>query len=229
MTRKASAIRLRPIPQRYLSPMRPGLDLLFRAWAKAVRDKTDVRELALSYERLRLGEFTDNDLRRLLRLGAIAATDESIGKFLETLGEHADDPLTLPPDARFFLTPSGVNQLLRWFASEGRPFNISLGKPYLAWDGTVRALYFGGFLVKRLPRHASTQDTVVTAFAELGWRTRIDDPLTKVAGWVRDKRLNNAIRNLNAGMAWQVMEFHGDGSGTGIRWKAMLGPAKDLR
>jgi hypothetical protein len=217
------------IPAEYFSDFRPGLNLMLRTLATAVREKADIRDMAVSYERLRRGELTDDDVRCLLQRGAIAPTEMSIERASNGFAFLDDDLLTVPPRARFFLTPAGFNCILRFFAADGRPLRFSLGKPYLSFDGPVRALFYAGFLVKRIPRHASTQGIIIHALNDASWPIRIDRPLAKAPGKDSAKLLNDAIRNFNATRVWKVVEFHGDGTGHGIQWRSLLGAEKDLR
>lgn len=79
------------------------------------------------------------------------------------------------------------------------------------WNADKGELFFRGQLCKRLDRRARNQRRILDEFHDLGWPSRIEDPLpppAKLADTLRD-----LVRNLNA------IAFRGDGSGKGIIWE----------
>ncbi|MFO0969647.1 MAG: hypothetical protein U0793_29160 [Gemmataceae bacterium] len=68
---------------------------------------------------------------------------------------------------------------------------------------------------------------ILLAFEEEGWPPRLLDPLPGKENSDPKTRLNQAIRHLNDGQ--RILRFRGDGTGRGILWEAVLGPALLLR
>ena len=86
------------------------------------------------------------------------------------------------------------------------------------WDRTNRELWVGDRLVLRLTRRAKNQILILEAFEEEGWPAHIFDPLPGDPTKKR-KRLRNAIERLNASQLANLLRFHANGSGDGIRWE----------
>ena len=90
------------------------------------------------------------------------------------------------------------------------------------WDETHHTLYFGGKVVKRFRRPASSQQLILAAFQEDGWPYRIDDPLVPESGATKrhaKRRLRSAVQNMNRAQHGPVLiHFHLDGTGQGVRW-----------
>ena len=87
------------------------------------------------------------------------------------------------------------------------------------YDQERRALWVGSRLVKRFKQPAPTQHTILSAFQELGWPARIDDPLPRAAGQDPKLRLGEAIKRLNRHQQQRLIRFRADGTGTGILWE----------
>jgi hypothetical protein len=90
-------------------------------------------------------------------------------------------------------------------------------KPH--WDKQARELRFRGVVVRRLPKPASAKNVVriLDEFEDLGWPTRIDDPLTRGG---KDDRRRRAVETLNGRMLSDMIRFACDGDGTGFLWRA---------
>jgi hypothetical protein len=89
------------------------------------------------------------------------------------------------------------------------------------WDPDSRQLWFGKRLLKSYRQPALSQVAVLVAFEETGWGAHIDDPLPPGPGdrpEDRSLRLHDTIHNLNRGLPAGTIEFHGDGTGRGVRW-----------
>lgn len=86
------------------------------------------------------------------------------------------------------------------------------------WNAAARQLWFGGDLLKAFLVPAQIQVAILAAFEEMGWPSRIDDPLPPRDGTPAKDRLKSAIRSLNRNQrVWRV-QFSGDGTGAGILW-----------
>lgn len=86
------------------------------------------------------------------------------------------------------------------------------------WDAERRMLWLGNMLVKRFRLEAKSQELILAAFEEEGWPTHLDDPLPPRADVDSRRRLHDTIKRLNRHQEHQLIRFHGDGSGRGIRW-----------
>lgn len=87
------------------------------------------------------------------------------------------------------------------------------------WDALRQELWFQTKLVKQFRIPSANQITILAAFEEDGWPSRIDDPLSCHAEIDSRRRLNDTIRNLNRSRIHPVLRFAGDGSGEGILWE----------
>jgi hypothetical protein len=86
------------------------------------------------------------------------------------------------------------------------------GIPRPRWDKDTRSLWLGGDTpIKTYNRPAEFQTTILASFEEQEWRPRIDDPLPP-------GKLVEALDSLNRTLKSTRLKFHGDGTGTGIRW-----------
>ncbi len=95
--------------------------------------------------------------------------------------------------------------------------------PRPAWDAAAGVLWWLGGVAKRVLREAPNQRRVLSAFEELGWPERIDDPLPGSNGKDRKRRVRETAKSLNRGLAAGTIVFHADGSGRGFRWELVTG------
>ena len=65
----------------------------------------------------------------------------------------------------------------------------------------------------------------MAAFQEEGWPAHLDDPLPPLHKGCSKDRLRDAIRHLNANQKNRLIRFRGDGTGQGILWELVDGPA----
>ncbi len=90
------------------------------------------------------------------------------------------------------------------------------------WDDAARELSWHCRLVKRFRHDAANQRLILTAFQELDWAPRIDDPLPREAGVNAKVRLRETVKSLQRGQKPLVLCFHADGTGCGLRWEAII-------
>lgn len=146
-----------------------------------------------------------------------------------SFGPHG--PLVLEPRMCFVLTESGarfVRQLIAEFASRklhscevGRSIGL-VGVLRPRWDALQQELWLGDDLVKRFTAPAPNQEVVLAAFEEEGRPQRIDDPLTPQPEQDTKRRLLDTLKCLNRHQHNAVSRFHGDGTGQGVRWEALV-------
>jgi hypothetical protein len=120
---------------------------------------------------------------------------------------------------------AGVRTAQSASATDGQPAGETPAgaplKPY--WDSMRRILFFGGLIVKWFRTNPAKNETAILAeFQRLGWPEYISDPLP--AGFsaeYRKARLHDAIKSLNRRHQNSLIRFHGDGTGTRIRWERL--------
>jgi hypothetical protein len=84
-----------------------------------------------------------------------------------------------------------------------------------SWDADLGELRVGDVLIKRYTKPAKNQRIVLTAFQELDWRHKIDDPLTP-----KPRRRGETIAGLNDDhINPGIIHFRGDGTGKAIIWE----------
>lgn len=145
--------------------------------------------------------------------------------------------LSFSPSSCFVLTSQGYTRLdsrERHCESEGiRDFDPLELKPCSVdelpnlqpqaltpvWDRQVRELRLNGTVVKRFRVQSPNQETILSAFQEDDWAARIDDPLSCKPEIDPKRRLHDTIRNLNRNQLTNVLQFSGDGTGSGVLWK----------
>jgi hypothetical protein len=88
------------------------------------------------------------------------------------------------------------------------------------WNAQLRELRMGEILVKRFRCPAPDQELVLSSFQELGWPTRLDDPLPCERGINRKKRIHDTIMRLNRHQKSRLIRFSGDGTGEAIFWNS---------
>ncbi len=88
-----------------------------------------------------------------------------------------------------------------------------------SWDRARRVLIFDGQVIKRFNWPARNQELILTAFEEMGWPDRIDDPLPITEGISQKDRLHDTIKCLNRKRLLKTIRFAGDGTGQGVCWR----------
>ena len=96
----------------------------------------------------------------------------------------------------------------------GRPESTRANRP--KWDAQRGELVFDGPVIRRVSNLATAMHvvTLLNVFEELGWPSRIDDPLPHGSD---KERLRDAIKSLNWGLS--KIRIRADGTGTGIIWE----------
>jgi hypothetical protein len=79
------------------------------------------------------------------------------------------------------------------------------------WDAVLRRLTWNGEPVASYRRSAPNQATILSAFEEEGWPTRIDDPLSP-------GQLRQTLKDLQKKLKDAPITFRADGTGEGILW-----------
>lgn len=98
-----------------------------------------------------------------------------------------------------------------------------------SWDKARRILVFAGTVIKRFNWPARNQELILTAFEEMGWPDRIDDPLPITDGISQKDRLHDTIKCLNRKRLFKSIRFTGDGTGQGVCWRRSDEAARELQ
>lgn len=94
------------------------------------------------------------------------------------------------------------------------------------WNSKIRELGFFDLPVKTFRVPACNQTTFLDAFKHESWPNRIDVPRPLENGIEPRTRLHDAIHRLNGRQINRLIQFGGDGTGTGISWKPTSFAAK---
>ena len=116
-----------------------------------------------------------------------ADTGLTVGMYCTARGTTADRGLVEVAHALGFVNERLRNNLLDALGEQ--PAERDPEKPH--WDKQARELRFRGAVVRRVPKPAQSKNVVriLDEFEDLGWPTRIDDPLT---GGGKDDRRRRA-------------------------------------
>jgi hypothetical protein len=217
--------RLSAIPKRLFG----ALACLLEAQASAARAGRGTWDFAEEIEGLRSCGSLGSDLRWLVCQGYCEHRVETTKP--SDSGRHfrPSPALSFSPRSCFVLTEAGVTlarqirdlnpeELLSACpAGEDGDHAVTPQRP--SWDKNCRRLWLGGMLVKEFRLSAPNQELILSAFEELGWPPHLDDPLPPRADVDPRKRLHDTITRLNRHHRQRVIQFHGNGSGDGIRWE----------
>ncbi|MBI3466882.1 MAG: hypothetical protein HY000_28035 [Planctomycetes bacterium] len=224
---------LNPCPE-WLVEMRPGLRLLWGAHKCAHDERRPPWDYAVELPELRRVGLTSVHLRRLANHGYVVHADA----VADARGRRSFRPAraTFGPRTCFVLTDAGAALAGEICGEEVQgqprePSETSVPEARVAddgirprWDGEGRELWFGRLLVKRIPRLAPNQGTILDTFEEEEWPHHIDDPLTGGDDCDAKQRLRDTIRKLNQHQIHRRIRFHTDGTGEGVIWEPLPPP-----
>lgn len=166
-----------------------------------------------------------NDLRWMMRKGWIHHSRESTFEPDCRSSVRPDERSKIHLDSSFIIGQSGIDALrdcsdaIGNIGADGRIAELPAAiKP--SWDAERHELSFVGQIVKRFRWPASNQETILMAFEEEAWPSRIDDPLPPVNDVDPKRRLSDSIKCLNRNQRADLVRFRGDGTGQGIFWDA---------
>ena len=217
-------------------PRRVGLLLLLRGHEFAEALHCSDWDFALEISALsRLG-LSRMDLRWLVLKGYLTHAKEVTRSCASGREFSPSGKLTFGPRTCFLLTPAGATlaRALRDFLSGTLPATDAAGvtperekaarqsefRP--CWDCDRRELRVAGQIVKQFKVRSPNQETVLMAFQEEKWPSRIDDPLPGHPDMDAKQRLHDTIRSLNRNQKERLIRFKGDGKGEGVIWELTL-------
>jgi len=225
---------------------RTGMQLLVQARHYAHQIGRDVWDFAVEINALRSTGLTNSDLRWLVCMG-YAGHAQEICQVGGGTRSFRDIGMSLSRRSCFVLTEDGLRHLEEHrlldseFTSGARPVAVQLpaddedsdqrapsrAAPVEAaaasvptWDRHRQELRVGSMVVKEFKLPSPNQETILAAFEEEGWPPRIDDPLPPNgrSGSSR-RRLHDTIKSLNRHQKQRLIQFAGDGTGEGVRWR----------
>jgi hypothetical protein len=91
---------------------------------------------------------------------------------------------------------------------------------FIVCDNGCRELRYRGKVVKIFKTYADRQETVLQSFQDQNWVEWIADPLTSGPRQNPKIGLRDVIARLNRHQMHNLLRFHGDGTGRGVRWCA---------
>jgi hypothetical protein len=218
--------------------LKGGLALLWRGFAYARDLAADRCAFAVSYDVLSRAGLADIDLHWLIARGYVEPARITVparepatfpGKDLSLKVKDACFILTemgaalaqevllgtLPPAASLVCPENGHQAM----AGSGlAPAVRKLVAPKPTWDRERKELRCGEWVIKQFRWAAVNQETILMAFEEEAWPSRIDDPLPQTLNQDPKCRLHDTIKHLNRNHQKRLIRFHGDGTGEGILW-----------
>lgn len=215
----------------------PALRALLEAQNYADDTDSNHWDFAVGIRCLRRLGLEDSDLRWLVRKGYVNHAREITRTEDERREFRSVDNLSFCKKTCFAITTSGrataqslvepirpthaQSLVLNQIASDDVRLR-QLDESHPEWNPVTRELRFGGKIVKRFKWQAINQEIVLSAFEEDEWATVIDDPLPPKAEQDTKRRLHDTIKALNRNQEHDVIRFHGNGTGEGIRWEFLL-------
>jgi hypothetical protein len=182
-------------------------------------------EFAISLAELGATDVQIHDLRWMIRKGWIHHNGEATLEPDCRTNVRPDERSKIHPGSCFIIGQSGIDALTNCSDADGsigadsRVADLpTVIKP--CWDAERHELSFVGQIVKRFRWPASNQETILMAFEEEAWPSRIDDPLPPVNDVDPKRRLSDSIKCLNRNQRADLVRFRGDGTGQGIFWDA---------
>jgi hypothetical protein len=242
-------VPVHPSAVRFDDSPRIALRLLSHAYWLANDTGSDLWDFALEIDRLFEAGLTVSDLRWLVAKGFAEHGEELsvygsphrsfrrgdgfffdhstcvvltargasfVGRFLSEPAESLNSSTAIEVTS----SAGGVTAKLHNVASpchsaEGRL--LATIKP--CWHSLRRELCLNGQVVKRFRVPARNQESILGAFEEESWPDHIDDPLPVSSDIDPRTRLHDVINRLNRCHTNRSLRFHGNGSGTGVRWR----------
>lgn len=213
----------------FLDKFMPALEVLQEAVNYAVDTSNERWVFAVAISELREMGLSDNDVRWLVCKGVVQQ-----GKDLSCAGgrcveSQATPSLRFNEQSCFVLTDAGLDFVSR-MEHENLPGALPDERPVAPvstrprWLAETRELYLDQRVIKRFRWQAANQETVLAAFEEEGWPPVVLDPLPPKTEIDCKRRLHDTIKALNRNQEHDLIRFHGNGSGEGVRWKLVCDP-----
>lgn len=196
---------------------------LSRAWQYSLDCERSRWDFAVELLNLDNDGVSHETLRWMIGKGLIEHGIETLDH--QGIGRTFESPggFTFSGRSCFVVTENGLDwQSENGLATNSNDAGTAHETPVLPviprWDDQRHELWLGTILVKRFKWKAVNQESVLAAFEEEGWPSRIDDPLSPVADCDPKRRLSDTIKCLNRKQTRPLIRFSGDGSGEGILW-----------
>ena len=203
-----------------------ALSLLVEAFLYAQELDLDRWDFAIEIDMLRRNGLSDSDLRWLICKALVeqgrelSAPGEGTRLFRPTrsLAFHRKSCFVLSRDGLAFARQSLVarDPLAAENGYAGQR-DSDIVRP--TWDRHRQEFRLGNVIIKQFKVPAPNQETILAAFEEENWPTRIDDPLPPQPEQDSKRRLHDTINSLNRNQKSTLIRFIGDGSGLGVRWE----------
>jgi hypothetical protein len=214
-----------------------ALALLYRAFQYSVHTSSNRWQFAVEIEELLSVGITRSDLRWLVVADMVSHAAEVHEPMSQTRRFEVLGTRPFLRNSCFVLSDHAIMMISQQFrARPRRSIRLTIAAPsgllpptvqngasaqqfVPQWHSERRELRLRGQLIKQFRGPAANQEWIIRAFHEEQWAARIDDPLPPIADRDSQRRLNDAIKNLNRHQAHPLISFHGDGTGRGILWE----------
>ncbi len=213
---------LKPTPNAY--QMLAALEKLEGAFQCAIHGDVDIWEFAIEISDFKQLGISRMSLRQMVAHGWVEHQREiSLPKLSERLFQE-EATYSFSDRSCFIITDAGRRQIgifsggCAAVGAEEYSQAPANSEPPLrpTWDSNRRELRLGDVLVKKFKWPATVQFIVLQQFEQLGWPSRISDPLPPADNICPKRRLHDAIKCLNQRMENELIRFRGDGTGTGV-------------
>ncbi len=205
--------------------IRAAMRMLQKAWDYALDLAQDPWLFAIEIHRLRSAGLSECDLRWLVLKQLVVHGFETTPPQEATRRFARNGNLGFSAQSCFVLTREGVTfaaGLLTPTVAASPVMAVARGADQPVWDTRRRMLLLGTSVVKHFRVPAPIQETILNAFAEENWVSRVDDPLPTDSETDAKRRVQSAIMCLNRNQRKRLIRFRGDGTGTGIIWEPVL-------
>lgn len=172
--------------------------------------------------------ISDNVLRWLVAQGFATHQLETTRPRQQRRTFRASENLCFTSASCFVATAAGLALLERLAQPAAAPVEAGAGNgaresagPLPHYDASRRLLSLDRHVIKHFKVRAELQELILLSFEEEHWPPLLADPIPGKKDVDAKRRLNGAIRNLNAHQVTPLLRFHGDGTGTGICWETV--------
>lgn len=207
----------------WIQQMVKTLDRLYRANKTASENNLNTWEFAIEISDLLECGISRQTLREMVLLGWVCHQREITLPNLQQREFQNEAAFAFSERSCFMITAEGENQFCDFLKSceMNRLDSASSGHPAAetkrpTWDGNLRELRLGNTVVKRFKWPAAIQFAVLERFEDLGWPSRITNPLPDKPNICPKRRLHDAIKCLNQRKENELIRFRGDGTGQGV-------------
>jgi len=210
--------------------MRDGLRQLIQARQYAERLRRNTWDFAVEISSLRQMGISHSDLRWLVCKKFVQHACEVTLPGANCRQFRPYGELTFTGRTCFVLTDSGLEFVQMSHHEVGGSTKVTQiadftpGSPRQycmvpTWDAHRQQLRLGDVVVKEFKVPSENEMTILAAFEEQRWSSRIDDPLWQWSEESAQQRLNETVLDLNLSQKNRLIRFIAEATGEGVRWE----------